>query len=201
MALILTNLPQKYIYFEGRKIRIKPYVRNILFCLEVLNDPVLSNKDKVDLCIRILVGHRSGRILKKEKLLEAIFEFLQGDNPKEEKQKVFDFEQDAALIYAGFSQVYGIDLHSKRYKRMHWHTFMALFSGLPEETRIMQIISIRAKPLPKPTKYNAEERQQLMRLKAVYRLEISEEERERQLAKGLWKLAEMLQSMAKEGGD
>ena len=82
---------------------------------------------------------------------------------------------------------------------MHWHTFMALFSGLPEETRIMQIISIRAKPLPKPTKYNAEERQQLMRLKAIYRLEISEEERERQLATGLWKLAEMLQSMAKKG--
>ena len=46
---------------------------------------------------------------------------------------------------------------------------------------------------------DAEERQQLMRLKAIYRLEISEEERERQLATGLWKLAEMLQSMAKKG--
>ena len=40
-----------------------------------------------------------------------------------------------------------------------------------------------------------------MRLKAIYRLEVSEEERERQLATGLWKLAEMLQSMAREGGD
>lgn len=201
MAIILTNSPKKHLYFEGQKIRIKPYVRNVLFCLEVLNDSVLSNADKTDLCIKVLVGYRYGCLSKKEKLLEEIFKFLQGDNQKEEGQKVFDFEQDAALIYAGFLQAYGIDLHKRKWRRMHWHTFMALFSGLPEETRIMQIISIRAKPLPKPTKYNAEERQQLMRLKAIYRLEVSEEERERQLATGLWKLAELLQSMAKEGGD
>lgn len=201
MAIILTNSPKKHLYFEGRKIRIKPYVRNVLFCLEVLNDSVLSNADKTDLCIKVLVGYWHGRLSKKEKLLEEIFKFLQGDNQKEEGQKVFDFEQDAALIYAGFLQAYGIDLHKRKWRRMHWHTFMSLFSGLPEETRIMQIISIRAKPLPKPTKYNAEERQQLMRLKAIYRLEVSEEERERQLAAGLWKLAEMLQSMAREGGD
>ena len=201
MAIILTNSPKKHLYFEGRKIRIKPYVRNVLFCLEVLNDSVLSNADKTDLCIKVLVGYWHGRLSKKEKLLEEIFKFLQGDNQKEEGQKVFDFEQDAALIYAGFLQAYGIDLHKRKWRRMHWHTFMALFSSLPEETRIMQIISIRAKPLPKPTKYNAEERQQLMRLKAIYRLEVSEEERERQLATGLWKLAEMLQSMARDGGD
>lgn len=201
MAIILTNSPKKHLYFEGRKIRIKPYVRNVLFCLEVLNDSVLSNADKTDLCIKVLVGYRHGCLSKKEKLLEEIFKFLQGDNQKEEGQKVFDFEQDAALIYAGFLQAYGIDLHKRKWRRMHWHTFMSLFSGLPEETRIMQIISIRAKPLPKPTKYNAEERQQLMRLKAIYRLEVSAEERERQLAAGLWKLAEMLQSMAREGGD
>lgn len=161
----------------------------------------MSNADKMDLCIKVLVGYWHSRLSKKEKLLEEIFKFLQGDNQKEEGQKVFDFEQDAALIYAGFLQAYGIDLHKRKWRRMHWHTFMSLFSGLPEETRIMQIISIRAKPLPKPTKYNAEERQQLMRLKSIYRLEVSEEERERQLATGLWKLAEMLQSMAKEGGD
>ena len=199
MALSFTNSPPKYLYFEGRKIRIKPYIRNVLFCLEVLNDSVLSNADKMDLCIKVLVSHWHSCIPKKEKLLEEIFKFLQGDSQKEERQKVFDFEQDAALIYAGFLQAYGIDLHKRKWRRMHWHTFMALFSGLPEETRIMQIISIRAKPLPKPTKYNAEERQQLMRLNAIYSLEISEEERERQLATGLWKLAEMLQSMAKKG--
>ena len=75
MALSLTNSPQKYLYFEGRKIRIKPYIRNVLFCLEVLNDSVLSNADKMDLCIKVLVSHWHSCIPKKEKLLEEYVEY------------------------------------------------------------------------------------------------------------------------------
>ena len=60
----------------------------------------------------------------------------------------------------------------------------------------MQILSIRSRPLPKPTKYNQEERRQLIRLKQLYRLEISEEERKEQFQKGLEKIASTLYRLA-----
>lgn len=64
---------------------------------------------------------------------------------------------------------------------------MALFNGLSDDTKIMQIISIRSRPLPKPTKYNAEERRQLIKLKQLYKLNLSEEERKSNSKMGLQK--------------
>ena len=62
---------------------------------------------------------------------------------------------------------------------------------------MMRIVSIRTRPMPKPTKYNAEERQNLLRLKAIYRLEESDAERRRRLQDGLRKMAVMLEGMAR----
>ena len=73
---------------------------------------------------------------------------------------------------------------------------MALFNGLSDDTKIMQIISIRARPLPKPTKYNAEERRQLIKLKQLYKLNLSEEERKKQFQDGLAKIAVALHTLA-----
>ena len=198
MALKLSHKPESYLFFGGKKIKIKPCVKNVLLCLDILEDAILTDSDKVNLCLKILAGKR--KIENKPEFLTEIFEFLAGDKKGRDTEKVLDFKQDADAIYAAFWQTYGMDFFSKKVQSMHWHTFMALFSNLPETTRIMQIIDIRARPLPKPTKYNVEERQQLMRLKALHRLEMPQEEKEKQLAQGLWKMAEVLQSIAKKGG-
>lgn len=63
----------------------------------------------------------------------------------------------------------------------------------------MQVASIRTRPLPKPTRYNAEERQSLLRLKGLYRLEETAAERERRLQDGLRHMAAMLEGMARNG--
>lgn len=110
--------------------------------------------------------------------------------------KSIDFLQDAPYIYAGFHQAYGIDLYDEQGK-LHWLKFLALFRALPENTRIMEIVSIRTRPIPKRTKYNAEEIRALMRAKETYRLEISQAERDAQLVQGLRSIASVLEGMSR----
>lgn len=112
-------------------------------------------------------------------------------------QKSMDFVQDGPLIFAAFMQAYGIDLNEQRGK-LHWWKFTALLHGLPSNTRLMEVVQIRTKPMPKPTKHNAQERAQLARLKQEYALQLTAEEREQQLQEGLRGMAQMLLSMAKK---
>ena len=112
--------------------------------------------------------------------------------------RVFDFIQDGALIYAAFRQAYNIDLVEEQ-GRLHWWKFQALMNGLPSNTKFAEVINIRTRPIPKPTKYNQEERAALARLKQQFRLEISQEEREANMQDGLRKLAMALEARAKHG--
>ena len=133
----------------------------------------------------------------RHKIFETIFkEIISVNKKKKDTLKSFDFLQDSQYIYAGFKQCYGMDLFEQRDK-LHWWKFISLFSGLSSETRMVQIIGIRTQKLPKPTKYNAEERARIIRLKNEYRLEMSEEEREASLQSGLAKMAMVLEGMAK----
>lgn len=52
----------------------------------------------------------------------------------------YDFEADAALIFAAFRQAYSIDLARTR---MHWWQFRALFDGLPENCQFCRVVSYR----------------------------------------------------------
>ena len=111
-------------------------------------------------------------------------------------KKVFDFIQDSELIYAAFMQTYRIDLIDTP---LHWWKFQALMSGLPSNTRFSEIIQIRTMEIPKPNKYNMEERQRIIRLKQEYALKVSAEEREKNLQDGLKKMLAVLLSRVKNG--
>lgn len=63
-------------------------------------------------------------------------------SPKKDVNRVLDYEQDFEYIYASFMQAYGIDLIDERGK-LHWNKFKALINGLPKNTKIVEIISIR----------------------------------------------------------
>ena len=113
-------------------------------------------------------------------------------------QRAFDFLQDAEFIYAGFMQAYHIDLLDQLGK-LHWWKFNALLKSLPQDTKFAEIVQIRLRPVPKPTKYNTEERNNILRLKAEYRLQITEEERREQMQSGLRSIASTLLGMAEHG--
>ena len=183
------------------KFRLRTGFCRVLQCYQVLSDSSLYDYEKLDLCLFILIRNRAAlRFLSQKRrveLYEAVFKnFVDTGAQKTDGPRTFDFEQDAAYIYAGFWQCYGIDLFGKD-RELHWWKFVQLFGGLSDDTRIMQIISIRARPIPMPTKYNAEERRNLARLKALYRIKYTQEEQEEQYAKGLRSMVLMLEGLAK----
>lgn len=202
MRRALWEKPASRVIYSGRPYRLRTAFRQVLSCYRVMADEALENGDKIDLCLFLLLRPvsrlRAGRLTPEGKirLFEAIFrEFVDTGGKKAGGEKALDFDQDAGLIYAAFAQCYQMDLLGKD-RKLHWWKFAQLLGGLPEETRLMQIASIRSRPLPKPTKYNVEERQNLLRLKGLYRLEETQEETQRRMQDGLRKMAVLLEGMA-----
>lgn len=89
----------------------------------------------------------------------------------------YDIRYDGDYIYSSFLQAYGIDLFDVQGK-LHWRKFNALLSGLPEGTKLMEVIKIRKW---KPQKGDSSEyKEEMRRLQKDYALpnEIIEEEEE-----------------------
>ncbi|ACR45922.1 Gp15 family bacterioprotein [Streptococcus phage 5093] len=90
----------------------------------------------------------------------------------------YDIRYDGDYIYSSFLQAYGIDLFDAQGK-LHWRKFNALLSGLPEGTKLMEVIKIRKW---KPQKGDSSEyKEEMRRLQKDYALPndvIEEEENE-----------------------
>lgn len=187
------------VVYGGKTYKLKPFFDNVLKVFAVQKEQDLSERDKIEICLDLLVKRRRRKLSEQDEigLLNAVYDALMDAPPSEPdgRAPIFDFEQDAGFIYASFLSDYGLDLYEQQ-GRLHWWAFVQLFRGLSDGSKIVQVMQIRAKPIPAPTKHNAEERAQLARLKAQYALEISQEERERNLAAGLKRLAGLMQGIA-----
>ena len=125
------------------------------------------------------------------------FKLPQGNSPQ--SKKVYDYAQDAFLIYAAFWQAYGIDLNKERDK-LHYMGFLALFSGLPDDTRMSQIMGIRGAEIPAPNKNNRREIARLNKLKLRWALKEDPESGTHNLDDALMKMFKQLYSQATKGG-
>lgn len=183
------------IHYKGKTYKLTPAFDNVLNMYEAISG--LEDTEAVEIMLYYLTD---GNVPYEPDFLRAVSEVYFPNSKKivHNKARSFDYLQDAQLIYAAFMQTYGIDL-TDQLGKLHWWKFQALFSGLPENTRFSEIVSIRQKPIPKPTKYNTEERANLIRLKQEFKLEISEEERQRNLQEGLKQMAVFLLNKAQKG--
>ena len=83
-----------------------------------------------------------------ENPFQALLDFYVNPNITPRKQEnddgriILDYIEDGEYIVGSFWNAYGIDLTT--IEELHWHTFQALFRSLPEDSKIMQIISRRA---------------------------------------------------------
>lgn len=94
-----------------------------------------------------------------------------------QEQAPYDIRFDGDYIYSSFLQAYGIDLFDVQ-GQLHWRKFNALLSGLPEGTKLMEVIKIRKW---KPQKGDSSEyKEEMRRLQKDYALpyEIIEEDEE-----------------------
>ncbi len=124
-----------------------------------------------------------------EEAVSGIVSFYRGEKLENEQkeskrggQRLYSFWQDAALIYAGFYQQYGLDLTKAD---LHWFQFKALFTGLSENTQFSRVVGYRAMDV---SDCKSEERRRFYHtMKALYRLKDhrSEDEREQDVAVAL----------------
>ena len=77
---------------------------------------------------------------------KELVDFFLNENPLPNytdgsSEPILDYLIDSEYIYASFMAEYGIDLISAD---LHWHQFKALLIGLPDESKIKEIMSMRS---------------------------------------------------------
>ena len=152
------------IEYEGKVYDLDMSYAVFFAVSDALNDDRLMNGQKVEVALDLFI---KGEHPVKHDLLSMIYDLLKDDRPKS-GEKYMDIEQDWHYICAGFQQAYGIDLYSD--KSMHILRWQSLLQGLPKDTKIMDIIGIRAMKIPEPNKHNAEQIAEITRLKTLYAL-------------------------------
>lgn len=152
------------IEYEGNIYKLDLSYAVFFAVADVLADDRLMSGQKIEVALDLFVidPHPVD-----EGLLSAIYDLLKDDRPKS-GESYMDIEQDWPYICAGFQQAYGIDLYNN--KRMHIMQWQALLQGLPKDTKIMDIIGIRAMPIPEANKHNAKQIAEINKLKSQYAL-------------------------------
>ena len=179
---------------RGKWVKLDFDFRNVLHMLDVLGNRDLIPAARDYLALKCLTRHPR-HIPETMAAVRAVL-FIQGGDG--EQKKLTDFEQDAPMIRTAFRQVYNIDLFRAN---LHWLEFIELLGNLPEGNRYMDVLGIRARPIPAPTKYNQKEREWLMKAKAAHALHMSDEEQERYYEKAVQNVFSGLLKLAKEGGN
>ena len=158
----------------GRRYKCDFDFRNVLALIGELKDE--------DTLIEARIYRALGRVMRRPPKDDikcmAVYQAVRnvlfpGSEVKTDAKKLTDFDQDADLIRAAFLQEYRIDLWTER---LHWLKFTALLAGLPDGSRYSDVLGIRARPMPKATKWNHAEREWLQKAKAQYALKMSDEE-------------------------
>ncbi len=206
---MLYALPKDEIKFRGRTLKLNMSFDNILKVFALQKDELFDEVERLTMGLELLLS--SPKILRRFKprltiqdlaeLYATVFRVLvhAGSVQSSAGPRVIDFEYDAEYIYAAFQQAYSINLHQEMGK-MHWQVFMALLKGLPGDTRMKEIMDIRAKPFPAATKHNAQEIQALQKAKTFWQIPMSEDEREQAFQQGLDQFVDKLIVKGKADG-
>lgn len=175
---------------NGRKVKLNLDFRNVLRMLDILDRDDLIPEAREWLAVKCVCKHPRKGVY--QAVMQLLFPAQSG-----ESKKITDINQDADLIVAAFRQAYGINLYRDE---LHWFEFSDLLSCIPEGSKYSEVLSIRARPLPAPTKYNAKEREWLMKAKAQFKLKLSEQEAEKQYSDSVKKIGAFLAALA-EGSE
>lgn len=180
-------LPEE-IEHDGKAYRLDLSYAAVFAAADALADERLTPDIKLRTALEILVPVKHPD---DPKLLTAIFDLIKDERPRpKQDRKLMDIEQDWSYVCAGFQQAYGIDLYQD--KTIHIVRFRALLEGLPNDTKLSEIIGIRGADIPAPTKYNQKQIADLTRLKTLYALRGSETS----FQEGLERLYKMLSARA-----
>ncbi|MFC5773688.1 Gp15 family bacteriophage protein [Ectobacillus antri] len=200
--LLTSDFDDSFLY-KGQVLHVDLSFDNVLRVFELFKDPVFSDGEKIEIALEMLLIEYSSIQHLSTKDLYTLFlyifkEFLDMDLTQQEEadsQKVYDFEQDAGIIYASFLRAYQMDLF-EQHGKLHWQKFLQLLTHLDEKSKFKEVIGYRQMKVPAPDKHNQEYRDHVMRMKRMYRLEqeINEQQALEQLDKKFDNVAAFLKT-------
>lgn len=159
MNFLIDELPSEY---GGYKLNTS--FRVPLKFLALQNDGDLSEREKTYITLKMFFPDFDGRHI--NELLDFIPYYInRGKDVEPDGDVVFDLIEDSGRVYAAFLQVYNIDLLRDD---MHWWKFLTLLECLPGGTKLAEVISIRATPLPRVDKHNRNQVSALIKMKDLY---------------------------------
>ena len=170
---------------SGVKIR-NDFRESIKFEL-LMQDNKIKDIDKIAIALNLYYCEVPRDI---EKAIDEMLWFYRGGKEiktsqegKESKQ-IYSYEFDDELIYSAFKDQYNIDLNSIRF--LHWWKFKALFEGLKEDNRIVEIMGYRAVDLSKIK--DKDEKTRYEKLKKIYALPDmrTQEQKEADFGRAFW---------------
>lgn len=173
---------------DGKRYKCDFDFRNVLKMLDIMQRDDIDPDARDYLCVKCVC--RPPR--KASKVYKALCDTLFEKAPDTGEKRLTSYEQDAGLIRAAFRQVYRIDLFRDK---IHWLEFTELLHNLPDGNRYEEIIGIRARPLPAPTKYNAKEREWLMKAKQSCAIHLTDNEQAKKYDADVSKIFKGLMSM------
>ncbi|WP_054634816.1 Gp15 family bacteriophage protein [Thalassobacillus sp. C254] len=185
----LTDRFDDRIIFKGDVLHLDMAFDKVLRSFELWDDDKFTEVEKIEIFLEMFVTEKEkvkGLAYKEKVTLfnEVFGSFILNASDKKEQsnqgeistipnKKIYDINKDAEYIYASFLFDYNIDLFEQQGK-LHWRKFQALLSNLSDKTKFKQVVSIRKEEIPTQTKYNQKERERLIELKRIYRLEGAE---------------------------
>lgn len=171
MLKLFERLPDS-ITVDGKRYKCNFDFRNVLKMLDIMQREDILPDARDYLCARCVCNAPKNASRVYAELCDVLFPKA----PETGGKRLTSYEQDAALIRVAFRQVYGIDLFRDN---LHWFEFVELLQYLPDGCRYEETIGIRARPMPAATKYNAKEREWLLKAKQSVALHLSDKEQER----------------------
>ena len=146
-SLLTDELPRSVFIQEGTiEIDIKTDTLTALQCLSMLDNDDIPDAVRISCVIETILAE--GEEITPDLYIDAfssILDYLKGfpvEGGTKSREPVFSYSQDHAYVVAGFRQAYGMSLEDIH--KTHWWEFQALLSGLPEGTRLSQIMRIRS---------------------------------------------------------
>ncbi|PSL41702.1 bacteriophage Gp15 protein [Salsuginibacillus halophilus] len=171
----------------GRELKLNLAYDQVLRAMELWQDTTFTEAEKVNTFVEMFVVNKEELagldIQAKVAIVESIYKHYildtsqlsdEGEIERPQRSNIekapYDLEKDAEYIFASFLYDYNIDLFDVQGK-LHWQKFKSLLTNLSDESKFKQVVGIRQQKIPKPSKHNKEERDRIMKLKRIYRLE------------------------------
>ncbi len=178
MNLLIDSVP-KAIEVNRERYSIRTDFRIWIMFEQLLLDDSVDDSYKLDAAVKLVFGDTTRKPPINDDTVQAILDFygcgkaVEGGKGKSSAKdsKIYDYDADEEYIYAAFLQQYNIDL--QKVQKLHWWQFKALFCGLTDNCKIVEIMGYRAVKLEDVPK---SQRSFYRKMKKLYALPVSADE-------------------------